>query len=726
MNISKETLLKNLKNIFGFDKFRRKQEEIILNLLDGKDCMVIMPTGGGKSMCYQLPAVLSDGCAIVVSPLIALMKNQVDVLRGFYKNDSIAHVLNSSLSKSQSNTVKSDIKSGKTKLVYVAPESLIKEENIMFFNDIHISFYAIDEAHCISEWGHDFRPEYRKLREIINKIGSAPVIALTATATKKVRQDIMKNLKINEGKLFIDSFNRSNLFYEIKPKLDVIKQIIQYINERGDTSGIIYCLSRKKVEEVAETLQINGIKALPYHAGLEAKTRVENQEAFLMDDCNVIVATIAFGMGIDKPDIRYVIHHDIPKSLEGYYQETGRAGRDGGKGDLITFYDYKDIEKLEKFLQGKPVAEQEVGRLLIMETIAFSETAMCRRKYLLHYFGEEFSSEDCNKMCDNCKNPKENIEGKKYIELLIKTIIDCKERFKPKEMAKIMVGESNSLIKQHMSQIEFCFGKGKEKNINFWHSIIRQTYVQQLITKEIESYGILKITEKGKLFLKSPYSIMITEDHNYQNNSTSSNIQRGQAADMVLFKILKSLRKNMAKKIGLPPAILFMEPSLIDMANQYPTTLEELAQTQGVGHGKANKYGKEFVDTIKRYVDENNIIRPQDIVVRSVANKSNNKIYIIQSLDKALNIDDIAKGKGLTREDLLSEMEEIVEKGTKLNLSHIINEMMDRDELDEIHAFFKSTENFSFDEARLEFAEDEFTDDEIRLLRIDFISQVAN
>ncbi len=726
MNVSKETLLKNLKNIFGFDKFRRKQEEIILNLLNGKDSMVIMPTGGGKSMCYQLPAVLSSGCAIVVSPLIALMKNQVDVLRGFYKNDSIAHVLNSSLSKSQSNKVKSDIASGKTKLVYVAPESLIKKENILFFNEINISFYAIDEAHCISEWGHDFRPEYRKLREIINKIGPAPVIALTATATKKVRQDIMKNLKINEGKLFIDSFNRSNLFYEIKPKLDVIKQIIQYISEKGESSGIVYCLSRKKVEEVAETLQINGIKALPYHAGLEAKTRAENQEAFLMDDCNVIVATIAFGMGIDKPDIRYVIHHDIPKSLEGYYQETGRAGRDGGKGDLITFYDYKDIEKLEKFLQGKPVAEQEVGRLLIMETIAFSETAMCRRKYLLHYFGEEFNSDNCNKMCDNCKNPKEKIEGKKYIELLIKTIIDCKARFKPKEMAKIMVGESNSLIKQHMSQIEFCFGKGKEKNINFWHSIIRQTYVQKLITKEIESYGILKITEKGKLFLKNPYSIMITEDHNYENTSSSNNIQRGQAADMVLFKILKNLRKNMAKRIGLPPAILFMEPSLIDMANQYPTTLEELAQTQGVGHGKANKYGNEFVKTIKRYVDENNIIRPQDIVVRSVPNKSNNKIYIIQSLDRALNIDDIAKGKGLTSEELLLEMEEIVEKGTKLNLSHIIKEMMDNDELEEIHAFFKSTENFSFDEARLEFTEDEFTDDEIRLLRIDFISQIAN
>ena len=726
MNVSKETLLKNLKNIFGFDKFRRKQEEIILNLLNGKDSMVIMPTGGGKSMCYQLPAVLSSGCAIVVSPLIALMKNQVDVLRGFYKNDSIAHVLNSSLSKSQSNKVKSDIASGKTKLVYVAPESLIKKENILFFNEINVSFYAIDEAHCISEWGHDFRPEYRKLREIINNIGAAPVIALTATATKKVRQDIMKNLKISEGKLFIDSFNRSNLFYEIQPKLDVIKQIIQYISEKGESSGIIYCLSRKKVEEVAETLQINGIKALPYHAGLEAKTRAENQEAFLMDDCNVIVATIAFGMGIDKPDIRYVIHHDIPKSLEGYYQETGRAGRDGGKGDLITFYDYKDIEKLEKFLQGKPVAEQEVGRLLIMETIAFSETAMCRRQYLLHYFGEEFNTDNCNKMCDNCKNPKEKIEGKKYIKLLIKTIVDCKERFKPKEIAKIMVGESNSLIKQHMSQIEFCFGKGKEKNINFWHSVIRQTYVQKLITKEIESYGILKVTEKGKLFLKNQYSIMITEDHNYENTSSSNNIQRGQAADMVLFKILKNLRKNMAKKIGLPPAILFMEPSLIDMANQYPTTLEELAQTQGVGHGKANKYGKEFVETIKRYVDDNNIIRPQDIVVRSVANKSNNKIYIIQSLDRALNIDDIAKGKGLTSEELLLEMEEIVEKGTKLNLSHIIKEMMDNDELEEIHAFFKSTENFSFDEARLEFTEDEFTDDEIRLLRIDFISQIAN
>ena len=727
MSITSETLHKKLKEIFGYNSFRGDQEKIINNLLLQNDTMVIMPTGGGKSMCYQLPALLLDGCAIIVSPLIALMKNQVDVLRGFYKNESIAHVLNSSLTKTQANQVKNDILSNKTKLVYVAPESLIKEDNIIFFRKSKISFYAIDEAHCISEWGHDFRPEYRKLRDIINNIGKAPVIALTATATPKVRQDIMKNLQINDGELFIDSFNRKNLFYEIKQKKDVAKQIIQYINSRKGESGIIYCLSRKKVEEIAATLQVNNIKALPYHAGLDSKTRVENQEKFLMDDCNVIVATIAFGMGIDKPDIRYVIHHDIPKSLEGYYQETGRAGRDGGKGDLITFYDYKDIEKIEKFLQGKPVAEQEVGRLLIMETIAFSETSMCRRKYLLHYFGEEFNASDCNEMCDNCKNPKEKIEGKEYVTLLLNAIVSCKERFKPKEMAKILTGESNSLIKQYISQIEDVFGKGKEKKTSFWHSIIRQVYVKQLITKEIESYGILKLTDKGKKFLNEPYSFLITEDHEYDENSNyNNNTQKGDAADRLLFNILKKLRKKKAKEIGLPPAIIFMEPSLIDMANQYPVSMDELAQVQGVGIGKAKKYGQEFIDVIQNYVNENDIVRPQDIIVRSVANKSNNKIYIIQSLDKKLSIEDIASGKGLSIDDLLTEMEEIVEQGTKLNLKHILNQMMDEDELNEIHDFFKETDNFSFDEARIEFDEDEFSDDEIRLLRIDFISQIAN
>ena len=498
MNISTETLHKNLKNIFGYNSFRGEQESIIQHLLSGKDSMVIMPTGGGKSMCYQLPALISEGCAIIVSPLIALMKNQVDILRTYYKNECIAHVLNSSLSKSQITQVKEDIKNGKTKLLYVAPESLVKTENTDFLRSANISFYAIDEAHCISEWGHDFRPEYRKLRTIIESIQKAPIIALTATATPKVRQDIMKNLRINEGKLFLDSFNRSNLYYEIKPKKDVAKQIIKYISSRKGESGVVYCLSRKKVEEIAEILQINGINALPYHAGLDAKKRVEHQEAFLMDDCSVMVATIAFGMGIDKSDIRYVIHHDMPKSLEGYYQETGRAGRDGGKGELITFYDYKDIEKLEKFLQGKPVAEQEVGRLLIMETIAFSETSMCRRKYLLHYFGEDFDSSKCNRMCDNCTNPKSKIEGKDFITKLLNAVNDSRERFKPKEMAKILVGQTDSIIKQNMSQLQNIFGIGKEKSLTFWHSVIRQAYVKKLLTKEIESYGILKITNEGK------------------------------------------------------------------------------------------------------------------------------------------------------------------------------------------------------------------------------------
>jgi len=726
--INSETLHKNLKKVFGFNKFRGQQEEIIKHLLKGNDSMVIMPTGGGKSMCYQLPALLSDGLAIVVSPLIALMKNQVDALRAHSEDSSIAHVLNSSLSKSQTTQVKLDINEGKTKLLYVAPESLIKEENIQFFNNNKISFFAIDEAHCISEWGHDFRPEYRKLRIIMDNIADVPVIALTATATPKVRIDIMKNLKIENAKLYLDSFNRSNLFYEIRPKLDIAKQLIKYINNRKGESGIVYCLSRKKVEEIAEVLQINGIKALPYHAGLESKKRVAHQDAFLMEDCDVIVATIAFGMGIDKPDIRFVIHHDIPKSLEGYYQETGRAGRDGGKGDLITFYDYKDIEKLEKFLQGKPVAEQEIGRLLIMETIAFSETSICRRKYLLHYFGEEFDADKCKGMCDNCKDPKPTKEGQEFIELALQTILECKERFKPKEIAKILIGESNSLINQHMGQISHVFGQGKEKSIQFWHSIIRQVYVKQLITKEIESYGVLKITSSGHDFLANPYSFSITEDHDYDilSSKQSTSIQKGQALDTNLFNILKDLRKAIAKEKELPPAILFMEASLIDMANQYPITMDEMAQIQGVGVGKAKKYGQEFLDVISEYVEENNIERAIDIVVRTVANKSNDKIYIIQSLDKKLSLEDIARGKSMTTDELITEIESIVESGTKVNLSHILNEMMEPEELDEIHDFFKTTDTFSFDEARSEFDDDEFTDDEIRVLRIDFISKIGN
>jgi ATP-dependent DNA helicase RecQ len=727
MSISTQTLYKNLKQIFGYNSFRGEQEEIIKNLLNNNDSMVIMPTGGGKSMCYQLPALISDGCAIIVSPLIALMKNQVDVMRGYYKNESIAHVLNSSLTKTQALQVKEDITNGKTKLLYVAPESLVKTENTDFFKSALISFYAIDEAHCISEWGHDFRPEYRKLRQIIDAIGRAPIIALTATATPKVRHDIMKNLQISEGRLFLDSFNRSNLFYEIQAKKDVAKQIIQYIKNRPEESGVVYCLSRKKVEEIAEILQINGINALPYHAGLESKKRIEHQEAFLMDDCNVIVATIAFGMGIDKPDIRFVIHHDIPKSLEGYYQETGRAGRDGGKGDLMTFYDYKDIEKLEKFLQGKPVAEQEVGRLLIMETIAFSETSMCRRKYLLYYFGEEFDDQNCNEMCDNCKNPKIKIEGKEHTKLLLEAIEGSNERFKPKEIAKIMIGESNSLIKQNILQLGKVFGSGNKKPLGFWHSLIRQAYVKKLLTKEIESYGVIKLTDSGREFIKKPYSLKVVEDHNYETTtSTTTRPQKGAAADELLFNILKDNRKILAKEIGLPPAIIFTELSLIDMANQYPTSIEEMSKIQGVGIGKANKYGERFINVISQYVEENNILRPQDFTVRTVANKSSNKIYIIKSLDKKLALNDIATGKALSVNELLKEMEEIVEGGTRLNLDHIIFEMMHQEEREDIHEFFKETEKFSFDEARIEYEEEVFNDDEIRLLRIDFISQVAN
>ena len=724
---SQLTLHDHLKSIFGFSSFKGRQEEIIKALQEGNDSLVIMPTGGGKSMCYQLPALIDKGVAIIISPLIALMKNQVDTIRGFNKNDSIAHVLNSSLNKQEVQNVKDDLSSGKTKLLYVAPESLTKEEYILFLRTIKISFYAVDEAHCISEWGHDFRPEYRKLRQIIDNIGRKPIIALTATATPKVQQDIQKNLKLENAKIFLDSFNRDNLYYDIRPKINVEKEIIKFIKQQTGKSGIIYCLSRKKVEEIAETLQVNGINALPYHAGLESKVRAEHQDAFLMEDADVIVATIAFGMGIDKPDIRFVIHHDIPKSLEGYYQETGRAGRDGGEGNCVTFYSYKDIEKLENFLHGKPVSEVEVGRLLILETISFAETSMCRRKYLLHYFGEEFNDTKCDKMCDNCKHPKPKFEGKVFVLKLLKTMLACNESFKAKETVKILVGESNSLIKQHQSIISDVFACGTEKSKEFWHAVIRQAYVKGLITKEIETYGILKITKKGKTFLKQPFAFELTEDHNYdQLNTESIEKQKGGAADIILFKILKDHRKKLAKVKKLPPPIIFLEPSLVDMANQYPINMEEMSQIQGVGQGKAEKYGQSFIDIIKKYVNDNDIERPSDMIVRSLANKSANKIYIIQNIDKKIPLADIASAKGKTVDELLTEIESIVDSGTRINLSYLINEMFENYQTEEINNILLESEEASLLELREEFDEDEFTDEELRIVRIQFISQIGN
>ena len=724
---SQLTLHDQLKSIFGFSSFKGRQEEIIKNLQAGNDSLVIMPTGGGKSMCYQLPALIDDGVAIIVSPLIALMKNQVDALRGFNENDSIAHVLNSSLNKQQVQDVKDDLTSGKTKLLYVAPESLTKEEYVLFFRTIKISFYAVDEAHCISEWGHDFRPEYRKLRQIIDNIGRRPIIALTATATPKVQQDIQKNLKLENATLFLDSFNRENLYYDIRPKINVEKEIIKFIKQHPGKSGIIYCLSRKKVEEIAETLQVNGINALAYHAGLESKVRVQHQDAFLMEDADVIVATIAFGMGIDKPDIRFVIHHDIPKSLEGYYQETGRAGRDGGEGNCVTFYSYKDIEKLENFLHGKPVSEVEVGRLLILETISFAETSMCRRKYLLHYFGEEFDDTKCDEMCDNCKHPKPKFEGKDFVLKLLETMLACNESFKAKETVKVLVGESNSLIKQHLSIISDVFACGTEKSKEFWHAVIRQAYVKGLITKEIETYGILKVTKKGKTFLKQPFAFQLTEDHDYdQLNTESIGRQKGGAADIILFKILKDHRKKIAKAKGLPPPIIFLEPSLTDMANQYPINMEEMSQIQGVGQGKAEKYGQSFIDIIKKYVEDHEIERPSDMMVRSLANKSANKIYIIQNIDKKLPFSDIASAKGKTVDELLTEIESIVDSGTKINLSYLINEMFEDYQIEELNEVLTESEEASFQELREEFDEDEFTDKELRIMRIQFISQMGN
>ena len=727
MNL-KHNLTPLLTKHFGYSEFRENQHEIINSILQNENTLVIMPTGGGKSLCYQLSAIASEGTAIIISPLIALMKNQVDVLKGLFNIDGVANVLNSSLTKSDVELVKDQIKNGITKLLYMAPESLTKQKNIDFLKDQKISFVAIDEAHCISEWGHDFRPDYRKINSAVQEINTKlKIIALTATATPKVQDDIIKNLNLNKPNIFKSSFNRPNLFYEVKHKTEnVDKDIVSFIKKNEGKSGIVYCLSRKKVDEFTSLLQLNNINALPYHAGLENNIRSSNQEHFLMHRCDVIVATIAFGMGIDKPDIRYVVHYDIPKSLEAYYQETGRAGRDDGTGHLLTFYSYKDIEKLEKFLSGKPVNEREIGRQLIMETISFAETSMCRRKYLLHYFGENFDSEDCNKMCDNCKNPKPTFEGKEYIIKLLNAIRISNETFKSKEIAKIMIGETNSLINQQLAEIQDVFGSGKDKKIEFWHSIIRQIYVKGLITKEIESYGVIKLTELGENFIQNPSRFTITEDHHYEINNSNENTVKGTAMDEKLFKMLTVLRKEISKKTQLPPAIIFQESSIIDMANNYPTGMKEMSQIQGVGIGKAEKYGKDFIELISKYVEENNIDRPSEMIIKTVPNKSSNKVYIIQSLDKKIMIEDIAKAKGLSNADLITEMETIVDSGTKLNIKYLLDNMMEEHEQEELSDFFKDSQNFSLEEARIEYAEEEFSDTEIRIARIHFITTIGN
>tara|TARA_B100000767_G_scaffold90013_1_gene86488 strand:- start:6 stop:2189 length:2184 start_codon:yes stop_codon:yes gene_type:complete len=727
MSETNQTLLLSLKKYFGFSKFKGNQAKVIQSLLDGHDTFVIKPTGGGKSLCYQLPAFMSEGTAIIVSPLIALMKNQVDAIRGFAPNDNVAHVLNSSLSKREAIQVKEDISNGFTKLLYVAPESLTKDENIEFLKKIKISFFAIDEAHCISEWGHDFRPEYRNLRSIFQRIGKAPIIALTATATEKVQEDIQKNLGMENSKFYKSSFNRENLFYDVRPKINVNKEIIKFIKQHPGKSGIVYCLSRKKVEEVAQTLQVNGINALPYHAGLDANTRIKHQDDFLMENCDVIVATIAFGMGIDKPDVRFVIHHDIPKSLESYYQETGRAGRDGGEGICVAFYSYKDIEKLEKFMQGKPVAEQEVGRQLLLETVSFAETSMCRRKYLLHYFGEKFNDEKCTKLCDNCKNPRNKVEAQEDIILLIQAIKESREKFKAKEIVNILIGEMTAMLNDYNSNKLRVFGMSN-KEASYWHAVIRQVVVAGLLSKDVETYGILKLNAQSESFLTSPRSYLITEDHDYTKidlEEAQSN-QKSSVFDSTLLVMLKDLRKKVAHSKKVPPFVLFQDPSLEDMALQYPITIDELTNINGVGSGKATKFGNEFVALIKNYVLENNIDRPQDLVVKSIVNKSGLKVYIIQSTDRKLPLEDIASAKGLTMAKLISEIENIVYSGTKVNINYYLDDMLDEDQQDEILSYFKEdAETDAIDEALEEFDGD-YEEEEFRLMRIKFMSDFAN
>lgn len=726
---TKKLLFDNLHNFFGFDQFKGQQEDIITNILSGNDTFVIMPTGAGKSMCYQLPAMMSDGTAIVISPLIALMKNQVDQIRAFGSNDSIAHFLNSSLTKADILKVKNDVLSGDTKLLYIAPESLAKQENLDFLKSAQVSFVAIDEAHCISEWGHDFRPEYRKIRSVINQIGGkVPIIALTATATPKVQQDIMKNLQMQDATLYKSSFNRPNLYYDIRPKKQVIKEIIKYIKANTGKSGIIYCLSRKKVEEIAETLKLNGIKALPYHAGLEAKERASHQDKFLMEDVDVIVATIAFGMGIDKPDVRFVIHHDMPKSLEGYYQETGRAGRDGGEGNCIAFYAESDIMKLAKFMKDKPVAEKEIGMQILTEVVDYAESAACRRKQILYYFGETFNEAACNNMCDNCRHPKERFEAQEYLQIAINAIKELNEKFNSEHIINVLLGEDNKSIQDFGHTKLKCYGAGKEQSRKLWESVIRQALLSGFLQKDIENYGLIKITKNGLTYLSNSTSLMFTMNKDYESDDSGDDDGHTVAAasDTVLFNMLKDLCKQIGKKNNVPPFVVFQEPSLQEMSTHYPISLEELKQISGVGAGKAQKFGAPFVELIKKYVEENDIDRPMDMVVKTAANKSAIKVAIIQNIDRKISLEDIADSKGLSYEQILSEIESIVSSGTKLNLNYYVDEVIDEERQDEVFDYFRKAETDSIDDALAELGSDDYTREEIQLMRIKFMSELGN
>ena len=737
MNITSDDLHNQLKEFFGWDAFKGNQEEIIMHLIGGGDAFVLMPTGGGKSLCYQLPALCLPGTAIVISPLIALMKNQVDAIRGFIQNkEGIAHFLNSSLNKAQISEVKADLLAGVTKLLYVAPESLTKEENIQLLKQLHISFYAIDEAHCISEWGHDFRPEYRRIREIIAQIHRAPIIALTATATPKVQSDIQKNLGMLNARVFKDSFNRENLYYEIRDKSNPKRDIIKFIKDNAGKSGIIYCLSRKKVEEIAELLTVNGIKALPYHAGMDAVTRAHNQDAFLMEKVDVIVATIAFGMGIDKPDVRFVIHYDIPKSLEGYYQETGRAGRDGREGQCIAFYSYKDIQRLEKFMQGKPISEQEIGKQLLMETVSYAESNQCRRKILLNYFGEDYPQDNCG-MCDNCLYPKKQFDGHEEMCLVIELILSLKEAFKADHLAAILAGEGNSIIKSYNHHKHPLFGFGRDRGVRFWSAVIRQGLVLHLLDKDIERYGLISVTPAGRSFYEKPYQLMLTEDREFVEGEDDDDDDMpvgagkhsqnaGGGGDQQLLAMLKDVRRDLSRKLNLPAWVIVSDQSLEDMSIQYPVTQAELRNCQGMGEGKARKFGQPFIDLIAKYVEENDIIRPDDFVVKSVVNRSANKVYIIQSIDRRLNLEDIAQARGLDMDELMSEIEGIVATGTKLNLDYYIEQNIDEDVVDDIYAYFcEDAESDSVAEAMEKMGPD-YEEMEIRLVRIKFLCEIAS